>query len=70
MLYKTVGIDFSYYSNDKAQKLLLRTVSILSLLPKNLCIMKVIYLFNPQHVGFLNVISSNFFFAKLFTLSF
>jgi len=58
ILNKTVGINFSYYSNDKAQKLLLRTASILTLLPKNLCIMKVIYLFTPQHVGFLNVVVS------------
>jgi hypothetical protein len=55
ILYSTVEINFS---EETAQKLLLRIVSILILLPKSLCVMKVIYLFTPQHVGFLNVVSS------------
>ena len=58
ILYPTVGIKFSYFSIDTTKNILLRIITILTLLPKNLCIMKVIYLFTPQHVGFLNVVSS------------
>ena len=58
ILYPLEKIDFDYFSFYKTKKILLGIVSILTLLPKNLCVMKVIYLFTPQHVGFLNVVVS------------
>ena len=58
ILYPLGKIDFDYFSFYKTKKILLGIVSILTLLPKNLCVMKVIYLFTPQHVGFLNVVVS------------
>ena len=58
ILFSKNIINFSYFTDEKTKKILLRIVSILTLLPQNLCAMKVIYLFTPQHVGFLNVVSS------------
>ena len=58
ILFSINIIIFSYFTDDKIKKILLRIVSILTLLPKNLCVMKVIYLFTPQHIGFLNVVCS------------
>ena len=58
ILFPTVGIRFYYFFDDSFSIILLRIFNIVILLPKNLCIMKVIYLFTPQHVGFLNVVIS------------
>ena len=58
ILFFTVGIRFSYFYNDTFSIIFLRIFNIVILLPKNLCVMKVIYLFTPHHVGFLNVVIS------------
>lgn len=65
ILFFTDNIDFidsngnNFFSSDNlALKIVMRILNISLLLLKGLCIMKVIYLFSPQHVCFLNVVNT------------
>jgi hypothetical protein len=62
ILYLTSTIDINYYNYiincaDFGIELLRKTILVIFTFFKTFCILRIIYIFSPQHVGFCNIIS-------------